>query len=149
MLPDTSDHSISSYGIKSEQYNLAVKIYLDINTYQDSTDLVTAAIFDPYDSYYYLPMDKQTHCFVNMYFDLCEIKRRELEEKIRAENINELQAEEIYDTFMEKMDLDNNAFLKAVQRGTVESEMVRYNDYVYSKLGINNIELFEPFKAAE
>jgi hypothetical protein len=26
---------------------------------------------------------------------------------------------------------------------------VRYNDYVYSKLGINNIELFEPFKAAE
>lgn len=149
MLPDTSEQSLSSYGIKSEQYNLAVKIYLDINTYQDSTDIATAAIFDPYESYYYLPMDKQTHCFVNMYFDLCEIKRRELEEKIRADGISALRAKEIYESFVEKMEVDNNTFLKAVQRGTIESEMVRYNAYVRSKLGIDNIEMFQPFGTGE
>jgi len=145
ILPDTSEIN-STKNFKSEQYKLSVKIFLDINSYKDSTHFVTSTIFDPYESYYYLPMDNQTHCFVNIYFDLCEIKRQELEKKLYQQKNIMIHAREIYNESLKEFEIKRNEFLKAVQRGTNEVEMLKYNDYVYEKLGINNVELFQPFK---
>ena len=145
ILQDTSvTNSIT--GFKSEQYNLAVKFFFDINSYRDSTQILTATVFDPFESFYHLPMDNQTLCFVNIYFDLCEIARRELEEKLIASKHNINKTKEIYNDFLIQFEVKRNEYLNAVGRGTNEKEMIKFNNIVYEKLGIDNIELFQPYK---
>jgi hypothetical protein len=145
MVPDSVVINASK-NIISLQYNLAVKIFLDINKYKDSTHYLTATIFDPYESYYYLPMDKKTNCFVNIFFDLCEIKRRKLQAQLNSQNISSTKAEEIYMKSINELEILKNDYLKDVQRGTNENEMKKYNEIVFNELGINNIELFKPFE---
>ena len=130
-----------------DQYDLVVKIYVDINSYKDSTNILTSTIFDPYESYYYLPMDSKTHCFVNLYFDLCEIERRKLEESLRAEKNNIHRINEVYNNFLKEFEDKKYSYFKATQRGTNESEMQKYNTIVNEQLGIDNIKLFEPYKS--
>ncbi|MEZ4892776.1 MAG: carboxypeptidase-like regulatory domain-containing protein [Saprospiraceae bacterium] len=130
-------------GYNSEKYNLAVKIFLDKNSYADSTDILTATIIDPYESYYRLPMDKQSDCFINMYFDLHEMARMELLEELKTNRNN--NAQEQYEGFMRKFSGKINEFLKAVDRGTSKKEMIQYNQYIYERLGIDNIDIFKPF----
>ncbi|MGB3196916.1 MAG: carboxypeptidase-like regulatory domain-containing protein [Saprospiraceae bacterium] len=145
ILSDTSV-TYSATGFKSEQYKLAVKIYLDINSYRDSTHIITSTIIDPYESYYHLPMNNQTLCFINIYFDLCEIARRELEEKLKAQTNNIYRLKEIYNNFLTQFETKRNEYLKAVEHGTIEKEMIKYNNIVYEILRIDNIELFQPYK---
>ena len=139
----------TSTNFQSESYKLSVKIFLDINSYGNSTDILTATIFNPYESFYYLPMDNKTHCFVNMFFDLCEIDRRELEEKLNAEKDNFTRVGQIYTAFYKDFEVKKYEYLKALQRGTNKAEMLKYNDYIYEKLGIDNIEIFQLFKSEE
>lgn len=145
ILQDTSVTNTIT-GFKSEQYNLAVKIFFDINSYNDSTHILTSTVFDPYESFYHLPMGNQTHCFVNIYFDLCEIARRELEEKLKASKHNIHRTKEIYNDFLTQFEVKRNEYLNAVERGTNEKEMIKFNNIVYEKLGIDNIELFQPYE---
>lgn len=144
MIPDSVVINASK-NIISLQYNLAVKIFLDVNTYNDSTQYLTATIFDPYESYFYLPMDKKTNCFVNIFFDLCEIKRRELQKQLNARNISPTQAQAMYQKCISELEILKNEYLKDVQRGTEEKKMIKYNLIVFNELNINNIELFKPF----
>lgn len=145
ILQDTSvTNSTSGFG--SEQYKLAVKIYFDINSYRDSIHIITSTIIDPYESFYHLPMDNKTHCFINIYFDLCEIARRQLQEKLNASKNNDYRAKEIYNDFLTQFETKRNEYLKAVERGANEKEMKKFNNVVYEKLGIDNIELFQPYK---
>jgi hypothetical protein len=134
---------------KAVQYNLDVKLFVDLNTYSDSTSILTAAIFDPYESYYALPMDNKTHCFVNVYFDLCEIKRRALEAEIQAANWDPLLIQAIYDEYTRTLEGELNGYLKAVQRGTNLSEMRKYCGMVNEKLGIDNYAFFKLFDNEE
>jgi hypothetical protein len=145
MLPDTTIINASK-NIISLQYNLAVKIFMDINTYKDSTHYLTATIFDPYESYFFLPMDKKTNCFVNIFFDLCEIKRRELQKQLNARNISPTQALAMYQKCISELEILKNEYLKDVQRGTEEKKMIKYNLIVFNELNINNLELFKPFE---
>jgi hypothetical protein len=91
-------------------------------------------------------MDNQTLCFVNIYFDLCEIARRELEEKLKASKHNIQRTKEIYNDFLTQFELKRNEYLNAVERGANEKEMIKFNNEVYEKLGINNINLFRPYE---
>lgn len=125
----------------SSQYNLEVKIFLDINTYRDSTDIITATIFDPYESYYRLPMNDMTHCFINMYFDLCEIQRRKLCEIIKSENNVPERIEMIYSNFMIGFDIEMKKFLNDVKRGTDEKAMKKYSSFILENLGIDNLKI--------
>lgn len=131
---------------KSEAYKLAIQIYLDVNSYQDSLDIVTATIFDPYETFYNLTMDESTYCFINIYFDLFEIKRREIEQNIRDNCDHEDCIKTIYDKLIDQLEMESQAYLKAVQRGTNEKAMREYNSIVLRALGIDNIQLFKPFE---
>lgn len=88
-------------------------------------------------------MDKQSDCFINMYFDLHEMARMELLEELKTNRNN--NAQEQYEGFMRKFSGKINEFLKAVDRGTSKKEMIQYNQYIYERLGIDNIDIFKPF----
>jgi len=142
---DTSAASPSA-DVMADKYNLGVKLFVDINTYQDSTSIFSATIFDPYVSFYHLPIDNKTHCFINMYFDLCEIERRKLESELKSSMKDVEQFDKIYHGLETRFQLKNSQYLKEMDRGTNEPEMKKWNDYIYQELGINNVAIFKPFQ---
>lgn len=128
---------------KAELYNLDVKIFMDVNTYNDSTNILTATIFDPYESYYHLPIDNVTHCFINLYFDLYEIERRQLEIKLNGIKTKDPKLiMQVYQDFIAKSEFEKSTFLKEIDRGTNQKSLLKWNNYVYEKLGIDNMKFF-------
>jgi len=129
---------------KSLLYKLDVQLFMDINDYGDSLHFLTETVFDPYNTYYYLPIDNFANCFINMYFDLCEIQRRELEKmlfSISNPTVEKLQV--AYDNFMLYAQKQRELFLKEVDRGTVKKTMEKWNAYIFHEIGNDNISLFE------
>lgn len=145
---DTITDPLSS-GFIADKYNLAVKFYVDINTYNDSVNILSAAVIDPYDSFYKLPVDNYTHGFINLYFDLCEIERRKMEKEIEPVKSDFKQVKEIYGNFLRIMEAQKKEYVKAVERGTNREKMLEYNAYVLKHLGIDNIKLFGLFPQEE
>lgn len=148
VVEDTTQTGITG-GYTSEKYNLGVKIFTDINTYNDSTDIRTATIFDPYESYFYLPMDNKALCFINLYFDFCEIERRKLEEKLKASRHDPAQLDAVETAFATELEARKREFFREVERGTKEAAVLKWNDYVRTQLGIDNVLIFKPFQKKE
>ena len=146
-LYDRKDpNDIADEDVKADKYKLVVRPFMDINTYADSTDILTAVIFDPFESFYFLIQDKRTQCFINMYFDLCEVERRKFLEKINRYHPDPAEINWMFDLFEGQMERVTYRYLKDVDRGTNEREMTRYNDIVNRSLGIDNIGMIQPFE---
>lgn len=129
--------------LNSEKYRLSVQLFLDINTYQDTTNILTKTIIDPFESFYYLPMDNTSHCFINIYFDLMEIERRKLQETLLIEEKNHENLIEIYNSFMLELEHYSSKILKSLEHGKNIKALVEMNKYVNQELRINNMQLFE------
>lgn len=129
--------------IIANRYNLEVQFYFDWNNYQDSVNVLTDVIFDPYKSYYHLPIDAYTTCFINMYFDLCEIQRRALQKKFNHLNNKNVSAYfECFYAFQTIAEKERQRFLLEIDRGTNERNLLKWNRYIYEQLNINNVQIF-------
>lgn len=127
--------------IPADRYHLEVQIYMDINELNDSLHFTTKTVFDPFKSFYHLPLDQEGIAFINMYFDLAEIKRRELEEELRKQKDMQSMTT-IYETKMQQLKMQSQAFLKDTDHGTNRSGMEKWNTYIAVKLQIDNIKLY-------
>jgi hypothetical protein len=132
--------------IVSQKYNLNSKLYLDVNQYGENPNYLTSAIFDVYNSYFKLPMDNATQCFINMFFDLAEMERQQLEMRLAACDGSREQIELLYEKAVENLSQTERAFQRDVQRGTMQRGMEKWNKYIYNALGIDNLSLFNPFE---
>ena len=142
----TTSEDISRPTYKSKQYHLSVKIFMDVNSYNDSTHVLTATILDPYESFYYLPIDSATQCFINMYFDLYEIERMKLQKELEGiKNKNEV-VQKIYSEMLIKLKDTKQKYLNEVELGTDEHNMRKWNKYIIDNLGIDNLAIFHPFE---
>ena len=139
------DKELTSSIYLSEQYNLSVKIFLDINSYSDTVNILTSTIIDPYESFYSLPINKATNCFINVYFDLIEIERRNLVKEIQKTDRDKEAVEKLYNNCIEKIEKLKKRYLKETERGTNEKKMISWSKYVADKLAIDNIEIFKPY----
>ena len=128
--------------ISGADFNLEVKIFVDINRYRDSTDILTATIFDPFKSFYKLPIDDTTHCFINIFFDLCEVERRKLEQQLIENRNNPERIEPLYNEFIKQYQLMQKAYIREVNRGFNKKQLRKWNDVVKNELGIDNMALF-------
>lgn len=131
---------------KSDKYLLSVKYYVDYCSYNGIIHIETSTILDPYQSYYALPIDAKANCFINLYFDYCELQRRNLENILNKNRLNYSGFKQAYFSEMEKIQLERDNFMRAVERGTNRKAMEMYNAEVKSKLGIDNIALFKPYE---
>lgn len=129
-------------GIKAEMYHLDVKVFADFDSYADSTVLLTETIIDPYATYYYLPIDNTGNCFVNMYFDLCEIERRKWVATLNPTELTASQYEEKYAEFKTRLGKQQQLFLKETERGTNRKQFEKWNALIKEELQIDNIDLF-------
>jgi hypothetical protein len=132
--------------IISEKFKLSTKLYLDFNQYDENPHFYTSAIFDTYNSYYKLPMDQFTQCFINMYFDLAEMERRQFLLRLPTANGDPAKIDLLYDKAVENLNQTQSSFQRDVQRGTIEREMVKWNRYIFNALGIDNLALFNPYE---
>jgi len=128
--------------IEADQYKLEVQLFMDINKIEDTLSFVTAAIFDPYESYFYHRQTQLTAVFINIYFDLAEIQNRKLANKLKG--VNDLEeANRIYEEVnLEYQDILSD-FKTEVRRGKNLKELKAWNDLVREELGIDNFEIFQ------
>ena len=140
-LDQSVSRSVPLEAPPSQQYKLFTQIYMDINAFNDSLDIKTRSYFDPYYSYFYLPQTRKTDAFVNMYFDLTEIKRKELEQRLSKAQ-TKAQAQAIYAKCMDELNEQQKSFLKETQRGNNLIAMKKWNDIIFKELKIDNVMLF-------
>ncbi|HTM65560.1 MAG TPA: carboxypeptidase-like regulatory domain-containing protein [Flavipsychrobacter sp.] len=149
LRPDEKKALAASPAPLSRQYHLCVQLFLDINRYKDSTQVVTATVFDPIKSYYFLSLDTPAYCFMNIYFDLVEIERRKLEKKINRSDRSIATIQTLYDESKSHIQELDKKYFPEVQHGTMEKGMKKWNDIIYQNLGIDNLKIFHLFQKEE
>lgn len=141
-LNDSTQKSIATPTLPSSMYKLNVQLFLDINQTGDKIHTLTKTIFDVFDSYYRLPMDVNADCFANIYFDLVETQRLELEKEITKPNITVEEIQLLYKKRQEKLAELSNQYFREVERGQNLDKLAKWNKYVAMRLGIDNMALF-------
>jgi hypothetical protein len=131
-----------NHSIQSDLYNLKVQILLDITQLKDSLNFRSFTVFDAKQTFYHIPEDNFTNAFLNIYFDLCEIERRKFEKELYGYAKNVSIVQKMYDDMLLKQEKLKQQYLKDVERGSNEKEMIRWNSYVFENLGIDNLKLY-------
>ncbi|MEO1436921.1 MAG: hypothetical protein AAFV80_15385, partial [Bacteroidota bacterium] len=131
-----------------KKYNLAIKFFLDVNEYQDSLNFITATIFDPLESFYYLPIDNKARCFINLFFDWCEIERRKFHASIEHEKDPAIIKRKFHQWEAEMVG-KKEKLLYTLKEGTNEKAVLNLNQEVLDILYIDNVLLFNPFPEEE
>ena len=153
IVPNTSSPQFETYSmdkinqnIRTDLYKLKVQILLDIVESNDSLLCKSYTVFDNYQSFYHLPLNQYSNAFLNIYFDICEIERRKMQNKLNSKNYTASQIDTIYNETMTNMDIITNRYLKEVNVGDNDKLFRQWNKYVFDNLSIDNIKMVEESK---
>lgn len=127
----------------SDMYDLRAFVYVDRNAGEDSTHFKVQTLINLQDSYYYLFRSPFTVCFVNLYFDLVEIERRNLERKLVGLKPSESQMRDLYQESQINLNRRLKQYLKSVEHGRNQQVLNYYIELVKSELGIDNSFLIQ------
>jgi len=105
--------------LQADMYNLNFQLYLDYAKCGDSVSVRTMAKFDPYGSFYRLDFDTNAMAFVNMYFDLYEIERLNLEKNLKGLT-DEAQIKAEFKKAKDQIMVEEQEFKRDTDRGTNE-----------------------------
>lgn len=139
---DTISNSFSTTEVNAVKYNISAKLYLDVNQLNDTLRVTTRAILDPYETYYRLPIDSAAQCAINMYFDLAEIERRELERQILTSDGSKAVIDSLYRERVHHLEEMKLKFFGSVNRGMDLKAMEAANSVIVAELGIDNMAVF-------
>ena len=145
-LKADTTQDLTGKNFKSDFYDLHVQLYMDINEFQDSIHIITGAIFDPYQSYFYYKATPGATAFINMYFDLMEIQRRLLVQEIAEGERTVKRIKSLYRDRLNKVQNVKYQFFNDVNRGKNEKGMRKWNKIIKKHLGIDNVKLFGLFQ---
>jgi hypothetical protein len=124
-----------------DKYNFEVQLFLDIYPLGDSLYYTTAAVFDPFESYYYYEQDAKSAVFMNIYFDLGEIYNRKLTLALKGIKDPD-KAIRVYHQIEDEFEQLSKDYFFDVNRGENRSALESYNELVRTELGIDNIKIF-------
>ncbi len=150
LVPKINSDNLKTYSkekinssIRSDLYNLKVQIMLDIVESGDSLLCKSYTVFDSEQTYYHLPLNFYSNAFFNIYFDIWEIERRTMQDKLNAGNLKISQINEIYNNTIENLNTISEKYIKEVNVGENEKMLKKWNDYVFDKLDIDNMKMVE------
>lgn len=99
-------------------------------------------VLDTHRSYFASDNPDAAACFLNIFFDLCEIRRRDMERQLatRPHTVAELKAAHVQAT----RDLERlaNQYVRETNLGQNRTALRRWNQVVLGQLGIDNFRLF-------
>ncbi len=124
---------------------IKIQILLDVNQYGDSVLCNSYTVFDEANSFYRLMVKDYTNSFVNIYFDICEIERRKMQEQLDMKNLTLKQIDSLYYKTKEDMEILTYKYMYDVDFGKKVSEMNKWNKYVIENLQIDNVKIFEDY----
>lgn len=127
--------------ILSNLYNLNVQFLLDITQKEGAFDFKSYTVFDAAKTFYHLEEDAGTKAFLNIFFDLCEIERRRMENQLISSGNTIQKIDSIYTEAVKRKDEITKQYLKEVQLGKAKNFLSKWNDYVIENLGIDNLKL--------
>lgn len=136
-------NSLSQNKVISDLYQIKAQLFLDINPEKDSIQHYSASIFDIYQTYYNLPEEPVTNCFINIYFDLVEIERRKMETDFRSKKCSVSDYDALYKQHTNNLDNQSRIYFKEVERGKNKKALEKWNEYVYRNTGIDNLSVFQ------
>lgn len=131
--------------VRVDDYHLQVHLFMDVNPLGDSLHWMTATIFDPHQSYFYLPMTNAARCFINMYFDLMEMERRKLEQRLLQTVQSEAAFLDAYAIAAAEAQALSERFFKEVMIGNNQKGMLYWNEVIFAALEIDNLAIYKPF----
>jgi hypothetical protein len=126
----------------ADRYNIKAQIFLDLNQVNDTLQHYSITVFDVFETYYNIPEEPFTNCFLNIYFDLVEIKRRNMENAIRP-HFNATQFDSLYKQSTKELDSQAALYFKEVERGKNYKALKKWSDFVKENIGIDNCGIFQ------
>ncbi len=142
--PSVIEKSKRTKSFEIDRFNISVKLYLDINKINDSIIYQVCSILDPVASYYHFNMTDKDRAFMNMYFDLMEVRKRKFEYELSlSKNLNEELIVELYHKHLNAFDTECKLFIAETNRGKNIKKMEKWNDYILESLNINNLKYFK------
>lgn len=140
------NNSLNGLSFVANQYQLKAQLFLDLNPVGDSIQHFSASIFDVYETFYNLPEEPFTNCFINIYFDLMEIERRNMEKTISNAKLTLTQLDSLYKITQITIEKKYKEYFNKVERGKNVKELEAWNNYVKQYLGVDNFEIFQLHK---
>lgn len=119
-----------------------IQILLDINEKSDHFTCKTYTILDPFLSTYKLPIDTLSNVYLNMYFDLYEIERRNLQTSLNNSILSLDDINMLYKSANVKLEKEIWDFKKDVQSGKNLEGLKKWNEMIFRKIGVDNLKMF-------
>lgn len=126
---------------KKEKADIAVQLFLDINKFGDSIYHNSHTILDLFKTEYNLENKPEHLTYLNLYFDHCEIIRREMEAALnKTQNLDEMLT--IYDEANAKIVDLSKKYKKDLKFGHNMLNFPPWNEKVKKELGRDLIQYF-------
>lgn len=128
------------------EYSINASIFADLHINNGKATVVLNAVLSPHQTFVDRKMTNNIRAFVNMYFDLIEIEKRNLSNTLKGiQQLENNKFVELYSSSMNHMNAMLSKFSKDVFHGTNKAGMVKWNKYIYDILGVDNIQHFNLF----
>ncbi len=126
----------------ANQVHLVAQLYLNIDPEGAGYRTFSATVFDGFSSYCHLTGKQHTDLLLNLYFDLCEMERRSMQQALERPGLTLGDIHALHAAAQKAMDQSTGRFLKETHYGTDQRKMAQWNDKVRSALGVDNFALF-------
>ena len=137
------EKSAKSKPFMVDRYNLGVKLYFDINQVRDSLIYQLHTILDPVESFYHFKITDYDRAFMNMYFDLMEIQKRELEKELSQVPVpSKIVFGQLYQKHLKIFEEKSKLLFSETDRGRDFDKMKDWNDYILESLQVDNLKFF-------
>lgn len=128
--------------VPATQVNLDAQLYLDMDTTGGQLRVFTATLLDGFRSYYHLPEERHTDCFINLFFDLCEMERRAMQVELQQPSMTAERARSIHSTWTNHMRDMTRRYMKETALGSDHHALLQWNAMVKEALGLDNVAMF-------
>lgn len=135
---DPTKPNVSKASINAEKYEFAVHIYLDRNEFDGKTHYVANTWIDTDKTFYFLRRNRYTDCFLNIYFDLAEIQKRQLLDRLNSGTYSAKEVETLYREALKSLYATYKEYITKTQYGEEYDAMEKYIQHVKGELGIDN-----------
>lgn len=125
----------------ASQVELHAQLFLAMDTVNGTLRTFSATVFDGFKSYWLIPEEPETDCYINLFFDLCEMERMRMMEQLAGVNDVEL-ARRIHRESTKEMERTGERYRKECSLGHDLKALTRWNTVVMDALHIDNMAMF-------
>lgn len=144
-----SERNLNKSAPPSSQYQLVAQVLLDLNNYNGKLVATTYTVLDPFQTFYYLPVDPYSECFLNIYLDLVEIERRKFMQELAGKDFSSEHLFALYETMNTTIERTSARYFKEADHGTNRKALEKWNAIVLEGLGIDNVAFFKLYQEEE